>query len=395
MPIINSGHSIKEVTIIPECQTSITSRSQCNPFDSNHKLPIFTAPMDSICDLYNYEYWNKRIYVTIPRNIDFKVRIKLINEGYWVALSLKEFEKLFSTNGIINYEYPKVIIDIANGHMSQLGELCDRAKRIYNKIKIIIGNIANPDTYRYLNEHHSDSIWGVRVGIGGGQCCITSSNTGVHYPMATLLDYMSTIKTVYDFDKDNCIKIIADGGIRDYSDVIKALALGADYVMIGTTFARMIESCAPYYIEKDKFSSGKINIYFNENIKYGNLIDGFESRISDYSVHDDHISVGLNEVYKSPSLSKMLANDLLGLKKLVKGMSTKEAQKLMGKSELHTSEGIKRQVNVQYNLDKWLDNLEDYLKSAMSYTNSRCLSDFIGNVQLIINSSTELEMTNK
>ena len=57
-------------------------------------------------------------------------------------------------------------------------------------------------------------------------------------------------------------------------------------------------------------------------------------------------------------------------------MSTKEVQKKWGKEKLITSEGISKYNKVEYTLDKWVENLEDYLKSAMSYTNSKNLEEF-------------------
>jgi hypothetical protein len=62
--------------------------------------------------------------------------------------------------------------------------------------------------------------------------------------------------------------------------------------------------------------------------------------------------------------------------KKFRGMSTKEVQKKWGRDKLITSEGISKYNKVEYTLDKWLENLQDYLKSAMSYTNSRNLEEF-------------------
>ena len=78
--------------------------------------------------------------------------------------------------------------------------------------------------------------------------CITSSNTSIHYPMASLINDVFQVKQSLQLIADSTGKklpyIIADGGIRNYSDVIKALALGSDYVMIGSLFASLYESCA-------------------------------------------------------------------------------------------------------------------------------------------------------
>ena len=73
--------------------------------------------------------------------------------------------------------------------------------------------------------------------------CITTSNVSIHYPQASLIDECYNIKKQLLLETEDILpKIIADGGIRNYDHVIKALALGADYVMIGSLFAQCIES---------------------------------------------------------------------------------------------------------------------------------------------------------
>ena len=261
MSILNTkGYSYNDVTIIPSIISDINSRSECNPFvDSNNNLlPIFTAPMASVVNEDNLDIFLKNgIIPIVPRNIDIKRRKYLINEQRWVALSLKEFEDLFITNAQdrqsdSNIHY-FICVDIANGHMNLLYAKCAMAKELSNKLgyklTIMTGNIANPDTYKWICNfnirYKMRVIDFIRVGIGGGSGCITTSNVSTHYPQASLIDECYNIKKqllLETEDEDILPKIIADGGIRNYDHVIKALALGADYVMIGSLFAQCIES---------------------------------------------------------------------------------------------------------------------------------------------------------
>jgi len=71
------------------------------------------------------------------------------------------------------------------------------------------------------------------------------------------------------------------------------------------------------------------------------------------------------------------------LKKSFRGMSTKEVQKKWGKQVLTTSEGVIRFRKVEYTLEQWVKNFEDYLRSAMSYSNASNLKEFIGQVEFI------------
>jgi hypothetical protein len=78
-----------------------------------------------------------------------------------------------------------------------------------------------------------------------------------------------------------------------------------------------------------------------------------------------------------------------------RGMSTKEVQKSWNKKELKTGEGITKYNKVEYTLDGWSENFIDYLKSAMSYTDSKTIEEFIGEVQWIQISQNSFMRFNK
>lgn len=319
----------KDITLVPETLSTISSRSEINITDENDKLPIIVSPMDTIVDGENYQKFLKRgLEVCLPREV------QAYDSNVFTSISLSDFESILifhKKTGVVYKKYDKVLIDIANGHMSKLYELCkyyiDEIKT--DEDKLMIGNIANPSTYDLFANIGVDYI---RVGIGGGSGCLTSANTGVHYPMASLISECYSIKKKRGY-KTN---IVADGGFRNYDDIIKALALGADYVMLGGVLNKTLESCSPSYLFK---------------------------------------TIPLNSKF-----SKYIWNTLPYLRKFMykkfRGMSTKEVQKKWGKEKLITSEGISKYNKVEYTLDKWIENLEDYMKSAMSYTNSKNLTDF-------------------
>lgn len=169
--------------------------------------------------------------------------------------------------------------------------------------------------------------------------CTTSANVAVHYPMGSLIEECYLIKKEGDYET----KIIADGGMRKYSDIIKALALGADIVMIGSLFNKTLQSCSTTYLWKTFQVSG--------------------------------------------DLEKWLFDNKFSLYKKFRGMSTKEVQKSWGKKKLTTSEGIVKWNEVLYDLPKWVENLQDYLKSAMSYTSSIDLEEFKECEKIVISAS--------
>ena len=406
----NFGYSYGDLTIIPKSISGIESRSMCNPRYSDKTLPIFAAPMTCVVNELNFNYWKESgIIPILPRTSlpDWKDKVKFIYSGSWVGL--EEFEKLISEpldQSLFKEGKIRILLDIANGHMRKVLELCKKVRSIYGEsIELMSGNIANPDTY---SDYCNAGIDYVRCSIGSGAGCLTTSNTGIHYPIASLLDEINKRKAILGIKATT--KIIADGGIRNYSDVIKALALGADYVMIGNLFTSILESAAEM---TSGLIGGELEVVDYRTVEYTVNINGctipealridWEDIEIKYKTTDKDGYLYLTYIIdlledseiKKRRFLKVVKNNKGVLMKEFYGMSTKKAQTLMGKKTLKTSEGKERTVYVTYTLKQWVENMEDYLKSAMSYCNSRTLEDFIGKQSLIPNSSGELAAVNK
>ena len=363
-----------DVMIVPEMVSNISSRSECNPYDQYGMLPIFTAPMSTVVDEYNYtEFIENGIGVVIPRSVIYEYRIGFVvptTKDYgrtpFVAMSISEARDFFidetlpSSMQLCKLAYKegwksRVCIDVANGHMFNLLELVKGIKQKFgDSVEIMTGNIANPNTIRLYEMAGVDYC---RVSIGTGSGCLTASNTGIYYPQFSLLEEIYKIKK----DENIKCKIVADGGIRGYRDIQKALVF-ADYVMIGGLFNKAVES------------AGKTT--------YGNFYFNFLGK--------KRVNIFKNLLYKGKEVSVVsdkLFNDLkdgkVELHKEFYGMSTKKAQTVVafssGESEckrLKTSEGIVKKNPVEFKLSSWVENETDYLKSAMSYTNSRNLAEY-------------------
>ena len=228
-------------------------------------------------------------------------------------------------------DYSNILIDMANGHMNKLVDIVKEIKHRSPDITLMVGNVANPETFANLGLAGADYV---RCSIGTGAGCTTAANVSINYPMGSLIEECRAQKVQLGLKT----KIVADGGMKNYSDIIKALALGADYVMIGSTFNKAIESAGFNYLYGIKIHQKTAEALW----KWG-----------------------------------------FPVKKKYRGMSTKAVQRSWGKTNLVTSEGITKYQKVEYTLEQWTENFRDYLKSAMSYTNAKKLDDFIGVAQYV------------
>ena len=332
----------------------INSRSEIDPFykhlNGDKYLPIFTAPMDTVISSKNAKFLEShKIHTIIPRGENPPI---WGNEFRFKSIGLDDFLRQYINVDKNEAKFQSqfkiyILIDMANGHMQKLIDASKKAKEMYgDKMVLMVGNVASPETFKVYAEIGVDLV---RLGIGGGGACLTAKQTSINYPMGSLINECRKIKDECGYET----KIVADGGMKDYSDIILALALGADYVMVGSLLNKALESCADTYL----FKTIKINQYSN--------------------------------------FAKWLLKKKFKLTKNFRGMSTKEVQRKWGKKIIKTSEGISKIQTVEYTTSQWIENFEDYLRSTMSYSNAMNLQEFIGKVDIIKVSDKSYQRFNK
>ena len=178
-----------------------------------------------------------------------------------------------------------IVIDTAHGHSEKVLKTLSKLKKISKKIPICVGNIATAAAAKKLYNSGADII---KVGIGPGSICTTRMVAGIGVPQ------ISAIMEVKQVLKNRKIKIISDGGIKFSGDVAKALAAGADAIMMGSIFAGTDESPGKKFKIKGKIykqyrgmgsigamSSGSANRYFQKNFKDKSKFvpEGVEGRV--------------------------------------------------------------------------------------------------------------------
>ena len=339
--------SLDEIGLIPSKEpTNIMSRSEVDPYtddtympyrqgiEKGQFFPVFVSPMTSVVNKENMCEFKKEGFIPIlPRNYSFEERIELCKTD-WVAFSLQELYKI-NEDEIFDWKSEAyILIDIANGH---IGNLYTEAKRLKNRcinIRLMVGNIANPTMYYACCDAGIDYV---RVGIGGGSVCTTSVQTGIHASLVWMIEEINKIKR--SMPVSTCFpQVIADGGINTIDRMIKCLALGYDYVMVGKLFAKTNVACGR---KRLKITTNKDDIlYFYEE----NSID--------------------LELFENIMRGDIKSTDY---ERMYYGMASEEGQNAISGGICKNPEGISTWVPVEYSLKDFRFKFEASLRSTMSY----------------------------
>ncbi len=224
-----------DISLVPTEVSKIKSRTEAttNTTFLNKKLslPVVSSPMDTVTGLEMAKELTNLGCMGILNRFDSSLE-KLTNGNnnfdgvVSVAIGLNAPENLIQKLSERNLI---ICIDTANANNRTVLKKCEQIKSKYN-VKIIVGNIAHGATLKQLVDAGADAV---RIGIGGGSVCTTSIQTGIGIgQVSSLLD------VYFAKEKENLdIELIADGGIKHPGDVVKAMALGADVVMLGRMLA--------------------------------------------------------------------------------------------------------------------------------------------------------------
>jgi IMP dehydrogenase len=211
-----------------------------------------------------------------------KVKRKKLIVGAAIGTNQEDLER---ARALIDNGVDLIVIDTAHGHSSKVLKILSKLKKINFKIPVCVGNIATGEAAKKLYNSGADII---KVGIGPGSICTTRMVAGIGVPQISAI--MDVKKALI---KKN-IKIISDGGIKFSGDIAKALAAGADAIMMGSIFAGTNESPGKKFKIKGKFykqyrgmgsigamSSGSANRYFQKIYKDKSKFvpEGVEGRV--------------------------------------------------------------------------------------------------------------------
>ncbi|MBK5912558.1 IMP dehydrogenase [Rhodothalassium salexigens] len=172
---------------------------------------------------------------------------------------------------LIDAEADLVVIDTAHGHSRRVLDTVERVKKRSNATQVLAGNVATPEAAQALIDAGADAV---KVGIGPGSICTTRVVAGVGMPQLTAI--MTTVEQAAKAG----IPVIADGGVRTSGDVAKAIAAGANAVMIGSLLAGTTEAPGEVFLYQGRsykayrgmgsvgaMARGSADRYFQEEVK--------------------------------------------------------------------------------------------------------------------------------
>ncbi len=231
----NLSLTFDDVSLIPTEVSRLKSRKEANTNAEfgglNLDLPVISSPMDTVSGLEMCNTLDELGALGILNRFDASMDTFLGNlndfpgiKGMSVGLN-DDDSVLEKVEGHVKV----VCIDTANANNIWVLKRCEEIKNKFN-FKVMVGNIAHGATLKELCDAGADSV---RIGIGGGSMCTTSIQTGIG------IGQVSSLLNVYFTRQEQKldIELIADGGIKNSGDIAKALALGADSVMLGRMLA--------------------------------------------------------------------------------------------------------------------------------------------------------------
>ncbi len=314
------NYSLDDVLLAPGFST-IDSRGSVDLSSTMGNLgfgnPLISSPMDTVTEApFAHELAMRGGFPIIHRYMTAEEQakhVKRVVSGFLLKRNThSNIGAAIGINGkwmgraklLVEAGATALCIDVSHGHHQRVGRVLLALRREFgDEFVLIAGNVATAEGFKYLAENGADAV---RVGIGNGSICSTRLQCGIGVPQATAIANCAEVK--------GDTKLIADGGCKTPGDIVKSLALGADFVILGSMLAGCTESPGPT-----------------------SFVGGL-------------------------------------LCKTYRGMASREAQEGYG-LQVNSVEGITSHIPVKGPLARVLDGITDNLRAGLSYCGARNIAE--------------------
>ena len=331
MDTIKEALTFDDVTLVPQYSSilpyeTITTTNLFKKLKLN--IPLISSAMDTVTESKMAIAMGKSGGLGIihknlsPNNQALEVK-KVKKNNFFVGAAIgTNDEDIKRVYKLLESKIDLIVVDTAHGHTKKVLTIIKRIKKISKNCIICAGNIATGKAAKFLADAGADIV---KVGIGPGSICTTRLVTGIGVPQLSAV--LNVKKTLKNYNT----KIISDGGIKFSGDIAKAIAAGADAVMIGSLFSGTAESPGKTFKYKGKIyknfrgmgsigamSSGSADRYFQKKSK----------NISKY------VAEGVESIvqFKGP-VNKIIYQLIGGLRSSMGYMGAKTIKDLQKKSE--------------------------------------------------------------
>ena len=295
MATLKESLTFDDVTLVPRFSNVLPAETSLKidlSKNINLKIPFISSAMDTVTE--------SRMAISIAkegglgilhRNLNINQQITEVKKvkknrlivGAAIGTSV---EDIVRAKKLIDNDIDIIVIDTAHGHSKKVINILKKIKKVSKNIPICAGNIATKEAAHMLASEGADIL---KVGIGPGSICTTRIVSGIGVPQISAV--MDVKKGIV---KNKKVKIISDGGVKFLGDVAKALAAGADAVMMGSVFAGTEESPGKKFKYKNKLyksfrgmgsvgamMDGSSGRYFQKNYKDKSkfIAEGVEGRV--------------------------------------------------------------------------------------------------------------------
>ena len=331
MDAIKDSLTFDDVSLVPQYSSILPAETNISTklaYNLNLKIPLISSAMDTITESKMALTISKLGGIgIIHRNLSIEKQVKEIQKvkkekmlvGAAIGVNPKDIER---ASELLKAKVDIIVIDTAHGHTQKVLLMIKKIKKKLKKTCLCAGNIATGKGAKFLADAGVDIV---KVGIGPGSICTTRLVAGIGVPQ------LSAVLEVKKALKGYKTRIISDGGIKYSGDIAKAIAAGADAVMIGSLFSGTSESPGKNFKYKGKLYKNFRGMGSVGAMSIGSADRYYQKKFKDISKYVPEGVEGLVK-FKGP-VNKIVYNLVGGLKSSMGYLGAKNIKDLQRKKE--------------------------------------------------------------